>query len=234
MTIDERFKTIRQHIEDATKSARRDSNSVTLLAVSKAQEINKIEQAYQLGQKAFGESYLSEALPKIEALSHSDIDWHFIGPIQSNKTKDIAENFDWVQSVDRIKIARRLNEQRPTKLGKLNVLVQVDLFEESTKQGCQLKDLDELLDFVVQQPNLHLRGLMAIPPRQSNTQQQLDQFSQIALVFENVKKTYPEVDVLSMGMSDDMTSAIAAGSNMVRIGSALFGERPANWKSKLK
>ena len=234
MTIADRLNIIRQQIEDATKSAQRASNSVTLLAVSKAQEINKIEQAYQAGQKAFGESYLSEAIPKINALMSSDIEWHFIGPIQSNKTKEIAQHFDWVQSVDRIKIARRLNDQRPEQMQPLQVLVQLNLFNEATKQGCTPEDLSELLEFIASQPNLCLRGLMAIPPRQQDITKQLDQFRSIEAAFNKVRLSYPEMDTLSMGMSDDMNSAIMAGSNMVRIGSALFGARPANWKSKVK
>jgi hypothetical protein len=232
MSIASNLKTVRQQINDATLKAHRAANSVTLLAVSKAQKINHIQEAFMAGQKLFGESYLTEALPKIEALQSLPIEWHFIGPIQSNKTRDIAHHFQWVHSVDRIKVARRLNEQRD-QLPPLNVTVQVNLFNESTKQGASLEELPELLAFVSEQPQLILRGLMSIPPRQKEPQLQLKQFLQVKQVFDQFRQHYPNMDTLSMGMSGDLTAAIEAGSTLVRVGTALFGARPADWKQGL-
>jgi len=233
MSIKQNLHQIEQQIEDATQKAQRTINSVTLLAVSKAQKINKIEEAFAAGQKLFGESYLSEALPKIDALKHLNIEWHFIGPIQSNKTRDIAEHFQWVQSVDRIKIARRLNEQRPDHLPPLQVTAQINLFQEHSKQGAALEQLDELLHFIDQQPKLCLRGLMSIPPRQSDPALQRQQFQTIQQVFQQSRAQLNQLDTLSMGMSDDMIAAIASGSTMVRIGTALFGARPDDWKQQV-
>ncbi len=234
MSIAKNLNSLKQQIEDATAQAQRAINSVTLLAVSKAQKIKHIEEAFQAGQKLFGENYLSEALPKIEALKHLPIEWHFIGPIQSNKSRDIAENFDWVQSIDRMKIARRLNEQRPEGMPPLKVCLQVNLFNEETKSGTSEQELEELLSFVSECDRLSLRGLMAIPPPTDDPQIQRQQFQQIAKTFHIVKHTYPAMDTLSMGMSGDMLSAIKSGSTMVRVGTALFGQRPADWKQEIK
>ncbi len=233
MSITTNLQQIHQQINDATLKAQRAANSVTLLAVSKAQKINHIEEAFNAGQKLFGENYLSEALPKIAALQNLPIEWHFIGPIQSNKTRDIAEQFSWVQSIDRLKIARRLNEQRPDHLPPLNVTVQVNLFNESTKQGATAEELPELLAYVAEQPKLKLRGMMCIPPKQQDPHRQLQQFIEVKQAFDAYLAQYPQMDTLSMGMSGDMNSAIAAGSTMVRVGTALFGERPANWKQQI-
>ncbi|WP_144392334.1 YggS family pyridoxal phosphate-dependent enzyme [Pleionea sediminis] len=234
MSIAENLRQIEQQIEDATHKAGRAVNSVTLLAVSKAQKINKIEEAFKAGQKLFGESYLSEAIPKIASLKEYPIEWHFIGPIQSNKTKEIASHFAWVQSVDRIKIARRLSEQRPENLGALNITAQINMFDESTKQGASITEIYDLLDFINQQPNLNLKGLMSIPPKQSSEAAQKQQFHKLQELFHRIKSTYSGVDTLSMGMSGDMISAIEEGSTMVRVGTALFGARPENWKQQLK
>ncbi len=234
MSITNNLHKITQQINDATLKAQRAANSVTLLAVSKAQKINHIEEAFNAGQKLFGENYLSEALPKIDALKQLPIQWHFIGPIQSNKTRDIAEHFQWVQSVDREKIARRLNDQRPDELPRLNVTVQLNLFNEATKQGANTNELSELLAFIAEQPKLELRGLMCIPPRQTKPEFQSEQFNKVKEIFDFYRAQYPQMDTLSMGMSGDMQSAISAGSTMVRIGTALFGERPANWKQQLQ
>ncbi len=234
MSITSNRERILKQIEDATLSAQRTANSVTMLAVSKAQKINHIEEAFNAGQKLFGESYLSEALPKKEALARLGIEWHFIGPIQSNKTKDIAANFSWVQSVDREKIARRLAEQRPDNLPPLNICAQINLFDEATKQGTSTNQVDDLLSFIASQPKLSLRGVMAIPPPQSNHQKQLDQFQKIAAVYQQLQNQFPTLDTLSMGMSADMEAAIRAGSTMVRVGTALFGKRPDNWKELIK
>ena len=234
MAIQQKLMQVRQELQDATESSHRDMNSVTLLAVSKGQEINKIRDAYQSGQKSFGESYVQESKVKIEQLQDLAICWHFIGPIQSNKTAEIAKDFDWVQSIDRVKIARRLNDQRPEKKGPLQVCVQVNLFEESTKQGATLAELPALLQQVEQLPQLNLRGIMAIPPKQSQPEQQFKQFAAIAELFKQYQTQFPHMDTLSMGMSGDMTAAIAAGSTLVRVGSAIFGPRPNNWKQTIQ
>ncbi|MCO7225269.1 YggS family pyridoxal phosphate-dependent enzyme [Pleionea sp. CnH1-48] len=233
MTIEQNLNKVNQLLQDAIEEANRTVNSVTLLAVSKAQKINNIGEAYAAGQKAFGESYVQEAVDKIQALREYDIEWHFIGPIQSNKTRDIAQHFDWVQSVDRLKIARRLNEQRPEELAPLNICVQVDLFAESSKQGATTEELKSLLDYVCDAPRLNLKGIMAIPPKQQDTAQQLKQFEQISQLFLDYQHQYPSLTTLSMGMSQDMTAAIAAGSTMVRVGTGIFGPRPANWKQQI-
>ena len=230
LSITENLQRVRSQLNDATRKAHRSINSVTLLAVSKAQKINHIEEAFKAGQKAFGESYISEALPKIAALADYDIEWHFIGPIQSNKTKDIANHFSWVQSVDREKIARRLNHQRDDSLPPLQVCAQIDLFDESSKKGASESQVDELLSFIDAQPKLVLRGIMAIPPKQSETSLQKQQFAKIADTYQKAAARYPSMDTLSMGMSGDLLAAIEEGSNMVRVGTGIFGARPDNWK----
>ncbi|NVJ50254.1 MAG: YggS family pyridoxal phosphate-dependent enzyme [Gammaproteobacteria bacterium] len=234
MTIADNLHQVQQQIEDASKMASRTANSVTLLAVSKAQEINKIEQLYQAGQKLFGESYLSEALGKIAALRDYPIEWHFIGPIQSNKTREIAQHFAWVQSVDRVKIATRLSAQRMPNQAPLNVLAQVNLFGESSKKGANREQLPELLAAIHELDNLTLRGIMSLPPATTDPAQQNSQFREINAVFKQFQNQYSTMDTLSIGMSGDMIAAINQGSTMVRVGTALFGERPPNWKERIK
>lgn len=205
---------------------KRPQNSVTLLAVSKKHSAESIEVAAQHGIHNFGENYLQEALDKILALKTLPLIWHFIGPIQSNKTKAIAENFDWVHSVDREKIARRLSEQRSGDQVALNVCVQVNLSAELSKSGTTLKNALEVCALVAKLPRLTLRGLMAIPAPQSNFQDQRTNFNQLAVEFRALAALYPTMDTLSMGMSNDFEAAIAEGSTMIRIGTALFGSRP--------
>jgi len=202
-------------------------NSVQLLAVSKTQPPEIIRQAAMEGQRYFGENYLQEALVKINSLNDLKLEWHFIGPIQSNKTKDIAENFAWVQTIDRLKIAQRLNNQRPSHLGKLNVCIQVNIDNESTKSGIEATELFKLAEHISQLNNLQLRGLMIIPAPSNDLVQQQDSFKQAHSLFKQLADIYPSVDTLSMGMSGDMAIAIAEGSTMVRIGTALFGVRQA-------
>lgn len=221
-SLEARLSHVRQQIEKATQHCGRSSNSVQLLAVSKTQPAASIRAAYELGQTAFGENYLQEARDKQQALSDLDIEWHFIGPIQSNKTRDIAEHFAWAHSVDRIKIAKRLNEQRPDKLPPLNICLQVNIDDEASKSGSSLVELSELVDCVQALPKLHLRGLMAIPLARDNYREQLASFTRLA----EAMRPYPGMDTLSIGMSSDMDAAIAAGSTIVRIGSAIFGKRP--------
>lgn len=212
-----------QQIEDACKHARRNVESVQLLAVSKTHPGESLREMYQTGQRAFGENYLQEALDKIEALSDLDIEWHFIGHVQRNKTKHLAEKFAWVHGVDRLIIAERLSNQREASQPALNICLQVNIDAQDTKDGCQPGEVAELVKQISQLPHLKLRGLMVIPAP-NNPQA----FSDAKALFEAVKTehAHPEDwDTLSMGMSGDMQEAIAAGSTMVRVGTALFGAR---------
>jgi pyridoxal phosphate enzyme (YggS family) len=212
-----------QQIEDACKHARRNVASVQLLAVSKTHPSESLREMYQTGQRAFGENYLQEALDKIEALSDLDIEWHFIGHVQRNKTKHLAEKFAWVHGVDRLIIAERLSSQREANQVPLNICLQVNIDAQDTKDGCQPGEVAELVKQISQLPHLKLRGLMVIPAP-NNPQA----FSDAKALFEAVKTehAHPEDwDTLSMGMSGDMQEAIAAGSTMVRVGTALFGAR---------
>ncbi len=220
-----RWQEVIANIEKSANLADRDYQTINLLAVSKKHPASAIRQLYDLGQKAFGESYLTEALDKIGELSDLAIEWHFIGPIQSNKTKGIAEHFSWVQSVDRIKIAKRLAQQRPQHMAPLNICIQVNLFNETAKSGAMITELPTIAQFISEQPQLKLRGIMAIPPKQVDYAKQQQQFAKIAACYQELKQEFPSLDTLSMGMSGDMQAAIAAGSNCIRIGTALFGER---------
>ena len=212
-----------QQIEDACKQAQREPESVQLLAVSKTQPSESLREMYQAGQRAFGENYLQEALDKIENLNDLDIEWHFIGHVQRNKTKHLAVSFAWVHGVDRLIIAERLSGQREASQVPLNICLQVNIDAQESKDGCQSNEVAELVKRISQLPQLKLRGLMVIPAP-NNTQA----FSDAKQLFEQVKSehAHPEDwDTLSMGMSGDMTEAIAAGSTMVRVGTALFGAR---------
>ncbi|GLP98095.1 YggS family pyridoxal phosphate enzyme [Paraferrimonas sedimenticola] len=181
---------------------------------------------YGFGQRAFGENYVQEGVEKIQALSHLDIDWHFIGPLQSNKTRLVAEHFDWVQTVERLKIAKRLSEQRPSDLAPLKVLIQVNISQEASKSGVLLEEIDELADAIAELPKLELRGLMAIPAADVSEAEQTRVLKAMQDAYTRLKNRYPQLDTLSMGMSGDMDLAIANGSTMVRVGSAIFGARP--------
>lgn len=212
-----------QQIEDACKHARRNVESVQLLAVSKTHPSESLREMYQTGQRAFGENYLQEALDKMESLGDLDIEWHFIGHVQRNKTKHLAEKFAWVHGVDRLIIAERLSNQREANQAPLNICLQVNIDAQDTKDGCQPNEVAELVKRISQLPHLKLRGLMVIPAP-NNPQA----FSDAKALFESVKTehAHPEDwDTLSMGMSGDMNEAIAAGSTMVRVGTALFGAR---------
>jgi pyridoxal phosphate enzyme (YggS family) len=215
---------IKQRIGDYEKKYSRPTDAVKLLAVSKSQSIEKIIAAYSEGQHAFGENYLQEALVKIRKLP-TDIEWHFIGTIQSNKTKMIAENFDWVQSITSVQIAKRLNDQRPAHLPPLNICIEVNISDENTKAGIRLKNVLSLANVCVNLPHLRLRGLMTIPfPNKEMNLQRLS-FQQLYQLYQSLLEEGLSLDTLSMGMSDDFEAAIAEGSTMVRIGTALFGER---------
>lgn len=204
--------------------SRINSENVELLAVSKKQPIEKIEALYKIGHKLFGENYVQEAIVKIEELTELDIQWHFIGPIQSNKTKHIAKHFDWVQSVDTIKILARLNNQRGTVQEPLNVLLQLKVGGEDSKRGFNVEEILEVCSDSKTYENIVIRGLMSIPAPTTVYQEQLAQFNQCKEVFQSMKKILP-VDTLSMGMSGDLEAAIECGSTMVRIGTDIFGAR---------
>jgi pyridoxal phosphate enzyme (YggS family) len=224
-TIADRLINARQAIEDATAEAHRAPHSVQLLAVSKTKPVSDIRLAYEAGQRCFGENYVQEGIDKIQQLSElSDIEWHMIGPIQSNKTRVVAEHFDWVQSVDRVKIARRLNDQRPVTAPPLNVCIQVNIDDEASKSGIQPEAIDELADAISTMPQLRLRGLMAIPAPKQGAEQDKS-LHRLATLFALLGQRYANIDTLSVGMSGDMANAIIHGSTMVRIGTAIFGSR---------
>jgi len=217
-----RFEQVQRQIADACTQYQQ--SSVQLLAVSKRHSIEAISAVHDLGQRAFGENYVQEGVDKITALAELDIEWHFIGPLQSNKTKDVAENFDWMHTLERNKIAKRLNEQRPSHLPPLNVLIQINISQQESKSGIHLQELPALAEQVSQYDNLCLRGLMCIPAPQDNEALKQD-FAAMHQAYQSLKKQYNTVDTLSMGMSGDMALAIAQGSTMVRVGSAIFGPR---------
>lgn len=222
-TIMQRLKQIRAQIRDAELAGNRQPGSVLLLAVSKTKPAEDIAAAYQAGQRHFGENYVQEALRKQQELGTYDITWHFIGPIQSNKTRVLATHFDWVHSVDSLKIAKRLSEQRPGHLPPLNICLQVNISDEASKSGIMLDELPGLCAQVAQLPNLKLRGVMAIPAPQQDFEQQRRPYK---ILYQAVAKLgRAELDTFSFGMSGDLTAAIAEGSTIVRIGTALFGER---------
>lgn len=200
-------------------------HNVQLIAVSKRHSADSINKAFAAGQRDFGENQVQEAVDKISALSDLDINWHMIGAIQSRKCKDIAQHFDWVQSVDRLKVANKLNQHRDQNQAPLNVLIQVNLFGEEQKAGVDAESCKQLAAAIMQLPKLRLRGLMAIPPKQTEPQAQLQQFEQIHQLYQELQNLYPQIDTLSMGMSGDFEQAILAGSTMIRLGTAIFGAR---------
>ncbi|MFP2375907.1 YggS family pyridoxal phosphate-dependent enzyme [Enterobacter ludwigii] len=219
---------VRDKISAAATRCGRASEEITLLAVSKTKPASAIADAIEAGQHAFGENYVQEGVDKIRFFQEqgkTDLQWHFIGPLQSNKSRLVAEHFDWCHTIDRLRIASRLNDQRPEALPPLNVLIQVNISDENSKSGIALEELDALAADVAALPRLALRGLMAIPAPESSYERQFAVAQQMAVAFEALKARYETVDTLSLGMSDDMEAAIAAGSTMVRIGTAIFGAR---------
>ncbi len=219
---------IHQEISQYSSSYQRPADAVTLLCVSKTKPQTAIIEAYQDGERHFGESYAHEAAEKIQDLKaqgYNDIIWHFIGPIQSNKTRLIAENFDIVESVDRIKIAERLNDQRPAGFKPLQVLVQVNISDEDQKSGCSFTELPELIGFIEQKEHLQLRGLMGIAKETDDLAEIERSFMALKREFDKYSAQYPHFNILSIGMTHDMEAAIKCGSTEVRIGTAIFGPR---------
>jgi len=226
-TIADRISIAQSRINQAAQNCSRSSAEISLLAVSKTKPISDIVAAYQAGLRLFGENYVQEGETKITALQadYPDIEWHFIGPLQSNKSKIVAEHFDWMHTLSRDKIAQRLHEQRPNNKPPLNVCIQVNISQEESKSGVNAEDVATLALTINSLSKLTLRGLMAIPTATNDEQIQQQEFAQLKQLFDQLKQQYPSVDTLSMGMSNDMDIAIANGSTMVRIGSAIFGER---------
>ena len=213
--IAENLKKVKSRIDSV-----KHEQKVELIAVSKARAVTEIQEAVDAGQKHFGENYLQESLDKIDSFKEKNLVWHFIGPIQSNKTASIAEKFDWVHSVERYKIAKRLSDQRPSKLEQLNVLLQVNIDREKTKSGFFLEDIEEIIPEIKKLPNIALRGFMCIP----NPDNSAESFTKMS---ELISK-YPDLDALSMGMSADLELAIEKGATFVRVGTDIFGEREYN------
>ena len=216
---------VRRRVSSAAEKSGRRPEDITLMAVSKTRGVDEVRAAAAAGVHNLGENYLQEALEKIGGTAGLDVVWHFIGPIQSNKTRAIAEHFDWVHSVEREKIARRLNEQRPDALPPLNICLQVNISGEQSKSGTDPEALPALAAAVGDMPRLRLRGLMAIPAPEQDSKAQREAFSRLATLFETLRGRVPALDTLSMGMSGDLESAIAEGSTMVRIGTDIFGPR---------
>jgi len=216
---------LNKRIARACEAADRNPDCVTLLAVTKTRSEAEIEQAYAAGIGQFGENYLDEAAAKQDSLRRARPEWHFIGPIQSNKTRALAERFDWVQSVDRKKIIRRLGEQRDGEKPPLNVLLQVNIDREPQKAGCEPEAVAQLAEQVAGFASLKLRGLMAIPSAGESPVQARGAFARMHDLFKSLRVEHPDIDTLSMGMSGDLEEAIAEGATMVRIGTALFGPR---------
>lgn len=224
-TIAQRLQAIRARIHSAETANGRQLNTVKLLAVSKAQPAALLREAFVADQRLFGENYLQEALGKQTALADLDIEWHFIGPMQSNKTQALAQHFSWVHSVDRLKIAERLNAARPLHLPPLQICIQVNVSGENSKSGVLPQEVYALAEIIAKLPNLKLRGLMAIPAPTTDIAKQRSQFRMVRELYEKLQAQGFKLDTLSIGMSEDFPAAIAEGATMVRIGSAIFGAR---------
>ncbi len=229
MSISVNLQLVQHRITTSAQAVGRDPASICLLAVSKTFDAQAVLTAAQAGQRAFGENYVQEAIDKIATIrslkSDLQLEWHFIGPLQSNKTRQIAEHCDWVHSVDRLKIAQRLSEQRPAGMPPLQICLQVNVSGEATKSGIEPEALLELARAVVELPNIRLRGLMAIPEPTEDVQQQRAAFAKLRLMQNDLQAVGIQTDTLSMGMSSDMDAAIAEGATIVRIGTAIFGVR---------
>ena len=224
-TIASNLQAVREAIADAAMRAGRRADEIVLLAVSKTFAQDALREAYRAGQTRFAESYVQEALDKIAALRDIPLEWHYIGPIQSNKTRAIAENFAWVHSVDRLKIAERLSEQRPAHLPPLQACLQINISGEASKSGVAPGEAGALAHAIAKLPGLRLRGLMAVPAPSDDIAEQRRPFAQLRELRDELNRQGLQMDTLSMGMSHDFVSAIAEGATIVRIGTAIFGDR---------
>ena len=223
--IEQNYNHIQKLICTAKTQYSRENENISLLAVSKKQPLTAIKEAYNLGQIDFGENFVQEGVEKIKELNNKNINWHFIGHIQSNKTRLISENFDWVHTVDRIKIAERLSKQRPEHANNLNICIQINVDDEKTKSGIDIKNVFDLCYVIDELPNLNLRGLMCLPMTRSDHEQQRQPFKVLKKLYEHLNKERFHLDTLSMGMTNDFSAAIQEGSTIIRIGTALFGPR---------
>jgi pyridoxal phosphate enzyme (YggS family) len=223
--VTENLRKIRDLLHSAAIEANRDPAEVRLLAVSKKQSLEKIREAYAAGQRDFGENFVQEGVEKIEAMAKDDLTWHFIGHLQSNKTRVVAEYFDWVHTIDKFKTARRLSDQRPDDLPPLNVCLQVNVDDEESKSGVTPEALPELAAACRDLPNIRLRGLMCLPAIRENPDEQRIPFAVLRKLAEKLRTGGVDTDTLSMGMTADFRAAILEGATIVRIGTALFGER---------
>ena len=224
-TIKSAIQGVTERIRQAAEQAGRNPASVLLLAVSKTFPAQCVREAWQSGQTAFGENYVQEAVEKIQQLAELPLHWHFIGPLQSNKTRLVAEHFDWVHTVERLKIAERLSAQRPAHLAPLQVCIQVNVSGEASKSGCEFADVPALARSIQQLPGLQLRGLMCIPEPTDDSEQLRGQFAALRRCLEQLNASGLQLDTLSMGMSADLEAAVLEGATLVRVGSAIFGRR---------
>ncbi|MBP6203648.1 MAG: YggS family pyridoxal phosphate-dependent enzyme [Azonexus sp.] len=223
--IADNLQAVQARISEAAALAGRSPESVRLLAVSKTWPLACVVEATEAGQRAFGENYVQEGIDKLTAIAGRNLEWHFIGPLQSNKSRPVAEHFDWVHTIDRLKIAERLSEQRPTYLPPLQACIQVNISGEASKSGCSQDEALTLCRAVAALPGLRLRGLMAIPEPTDDPAAQRAQFHRVREIYNHIRAAGLPLDTLSMGMSHDLEAAIAEGATIVRIGTAIFGER---------
>lgn len=230
--IAENLVAVHARIDTACRAAGRERSSVQLLAVSKTQPMEAVALAAAAGQRAFGENYVQEGVAKQRALNGLGLEWHFIGPLQSNKTRDVAEHFDWVHGIDRLKLAERLSAQRPATLAPLDVCIQVNISGEASKSGCTPQEALALCRAVAALPRLRLRGLMAIPAPVGPGDDARAPYRALRELFDQARRAGLDLDTISAGMSDDLDAAVAEGSTLVRVGSAIFGARPPRPDSK--
>ena len=224
-TITHNTTKLHNRVRLAAEKSQRSPQDICIVAASKTRSADTVREAFESGINNFGENYLQEGLGKIHALADLNLIWHFIGPIQSNKTRAIAENFSWIHSVERLKVARRLSDQRPPQLPPLQLCLQVNISGEASKSGASPEELPELVEEIKKLPRVKLRGLMAIPAATSDPQLQQQAFKSVHELLVQLQTNAPEMDTLSMGMSGDLEAAIAQGSNMIRVGTDIFGPR---------
>ncbi|MBL8430407.1 MAG: YggS family pyridoxal phosphate-dependent enzyme [Dechloromonas sp.] len=223
--IADNLQAVQARISDAAALAGRSPDSIRLLAVSKTWPLACVVAAADAGQRAFGENYVQEGIDKLTAIAGRNLEWHFIGPLQSNKSRPVAEHFDWVHSIERLKIAERLSSQRPAYLPPLQICVQVNVSGEASKSGCDPDEAPALCQAITTLPGLQLRGLMAIPEPTDDPAAQRAAFRRVREIYESIRAAGLPLDTLSMGMSHDLEAAVAEGATIVRIGTAIFGER---------